>query len=45
MPRRLIRLLVTFALGLLMAPLLANAQPAGKVPTIGLLNSRHCQLN
>jgi ABC-type uncharacterized transport system substrate-binding protein len=45
MPRRLIRLLVTFALGLLMAPLLANAQPAGKVPTIGLLNSSSATVN
>jgi putative tryptophan/tyrosine transport system substrate-binding protein len=45
MPRRLIRLLITFALGLLMAPLLANAQPAGKIPTLGLLNSSSATVN
>jgi putative ABC transport system substrate-binding protein len=45
MTRRLIRLLVTLALGLLTAPLLAEAQPAGKVPTIGLLNSSSATAN
>jgi putative tryptophan/tyrosine transport system substrate-binding protein len=39
MPRRLIGLLVTLALGLLVAPLLAEAQPAGKVPRIGVLST------
>jgi putative tryptophan/tyrosine transport system substrate-binding protein len=45
MTRRRIRFLVTLALGLLMAPFLAVAQPAGKVPTIGLLHhsSAHSQ--
>jgi putative ABC transport system substrate-binding protein len=45
MTRRRIRLLVTLALGLLMAPLLAKAQPAGKVPKIGFLHhsSAHSQ--
>jgi putative ABC transport system substrate-binding protein len=38
MTRRTIRLLVTLALGLLMAPLLAEAPPAGKAPKIGMLN-------
>jgi putative tryptophan/tyrosine transport system substrate-binding protein len=38
MTRRRIGFLVTVALGLLMAPLLATAQPAGKVPTIGFLH-------
>jgi putative tryptophan/tyrosine transport system substrate-binding protein len=36
MPRRLIGLLVT--LTILVAPLLAKAQLAGQVPTIGMLN-------
>ena len=38
MTRRTIGLLVTLALGLLRAPLLAEAPPAGKVLTIGMLN-------
>jgi hypothetical protein len=38
MTRRTIALLVTLSLGLLMAPLLAVAQPAGKVPKIGFLH-------
>jgi putative tryptophan/tyrosine transport system substrate-binding protein len=38
MTHRTIGLLVTLALGLLVALLLAKAQPAGQVPTIGLLN-------
>jgi ABC-type uncharacterized transport system substrate-binding protein len=37
MPRRTIGLLVTFILGLLVAPLAAHAQPAGKVPRIGVI--------
>jgi putative tryptophan/tyrosine transport system substrate-binding protein len=37
MTRRLIGLLVTLALGLLVAPLAAEAQQAGKVPRIGIL--------
>jgi putative tryptophan/tyrosine transport system substrate-binding protein len=37
MMRRALRLLVTLALSLLVAPLTAEAQPAGKVPRIGLL--------
>ena len=45
MTRRTIGLLVTLALGLLMASLLAKAQPAGKVPTIGLLNSSSVTAN
>jgi len=39
MTRRTIGLLVTFILGLLVAPLAAPAQPAGKVPRIGVLMS------
>ena len=39
MTRRTIGLLVTFILGLLVAPLAAPAQPAGKVPRIGFLFS------
>jgi len=35
--RRTLGLLVTLAFGLLVAPLAAEAQPAGKVPRIGLL--------
>jgi putative ABC transport system substrate-binding protein len=38
MTRRTIGLLITLALGLLMAPLLAVAQPAGRVPKIGFLS-------
>ena len=34
--------LVTLTLGMLVAPLLAVAQPVGKVPTIGFLNPRFC---
>ncbi len=45
MPRHRITLLVTLALGLLMASLLAEAQPAGKVPMIGLLNSSSATVN
>jgi ABC-type uncharacterized transport system substrate-binding protein len=37
MPRRLIGLLVTLALGLLVAPLTAHAQPTGKTASIGYL--------
>jgi putative tryptophan/tyrosine transport system substrate-binding protein len=37
MPRHRITLLMTLALGLLMASLLAEAQPAGKVPRIGVI--------
>jgi ABC-type uncharacterized transport system substrate-binding protein len=37
MPRHRIKLLMTLALGLLMASLLAEAQPAGKVPRIGVI--------
>jgi putative tryptophan/tyrosine transport system substrate-binding protein len=37
MNRRVIRFLVTLALGLLVAPLAANAQPAGKIARIGYL--------
>jgi hypothetical protein len=39
MTRRTIGLLVTFVLGLPVALLAAPAQPAAKVPRIGLLNS------
>jgi putative tryptophan/tyrosine transport system substrate-binding protein len=45
MTRHRITLLMTLALGLLMASLLAEAQPAGKVPTIGLLNSSSATVN
>jgi putative tryptophan/tyrosine transport system substrate-binding protein len=38
MPRRRIGFFITLALGLLPAPLLAKAQPAGKVPTVGVLS-------
>ena len=37
MSRRTMALLITLALGFLMASLLAEAQPAGKVPRIGVL--------
>jgi hypothetical protein len=37
MPRHRIRLLVTLALGLLIAPLAAAAPPGGKVWRIGVL--------
>jgi putative ABC transport system substrate-binding protein len=37
MTRRRIGLLITLALGLLVAPLAADAQPPGKVPSIGVL--------
>src|SRR5262247_1710810 len=37
MRRRTIALLVTFAFGLLVAPLAAHAQPSAKVPRIGFL--------
>jgi putative tryptophan/tyrosine transport system substrate-binding protein len=37
MPRHRIKLFMTLALGLLMASLLAEAQPAGKVPRIGVI--------
>jgi putative ABC transport system substrate-binding protein len=39
MTRRTLGLLVTFVLGLLVAPLAAPVQPAGKVPRIGFLIS------
>jgi ABC-type uncharacterized transport system substrate-binding protein len=39
MTRRRIGLLITLALGLLVASLLAEAQPAGKVPRIGVLST------
>jgi putative tryptophan/tyrosine transport system substrate-binding protein len=45
MTRHRLTLLVTFALGLLMASLPAKAQPAGKVPTVGLLNSSSATAN
>jgi putative ABC transport system substrate-binding protein len=45
MPRRPISLLVTLAVGLLMVPLLAKAQSAGKVPRLGLLNSSSATVN
>ncbi len=35
---RTLRLVVTFALGILLAPLAADAQQAGKVPRIGYLS-------
>jgi hypothetical protein len=37
MTRRLIRLLITLALGVLVAPLATEAQPPGKVTRIGIL--------
>jgi len=37
MTRHRIKLVMTLALGLLMASILAEAQPAGKVPRIGVL--------
>ena len=37
MMRRIIGLIVTLTLGLLVAPLAADAQPAEKVPRIGFL--------
>ena len=37
MMRRTIGLLITLALGFLVAPLAANAQPAEKVPRIGVI--------
>jgi putative tryptophan/tyrosine transport system substrate-binding protein len=45
MPRRMITLGITLTLAILVAPLLAVAQPAGKVPTIGFLHhsSAHSQ--
>jgi len=39
MTRRLIRLLITLALGFLVAPLATKAQPRAKVPRIGFLGS------
>ena len=42
MPRRTTALLVTLTLALLVAQLLAEAPPAGKVPTIGMLNIQFC---
>src|SRR5882724_6162940 len=39
MKRRTIRFLVTLALGLLVAPLAAEAQPPRKVPRIGVLST------
>jgi hypothetical protein len=37
MTRRTIGLLITLALGFLVAPLAANAQPAGTVPRSGVM--------
>jgi hypothetical protein len=37
MTRRTIGLRITLALGFLVAPLAANAQPVGKVPRLGVL--------
>jgi putative ABC transport system substrate-binding protein len=37
MTRRLIRLLITLALGFLVAPLATDAQPRGKIPLVGVL--------
>jgi putative ABC transport system substrate-binding protein len=39
MTRRTLTLLVTLALGLLMAPVIADAQPAAKVPRIGFFST------
>jgi putative tryptophan/tyrosine transport system substrate-binding protein len=39
MTRRTIRLLITLALGLLVAPRAADAQPPGKLPRVGILTA------
>ena len=39
MSRRAIGLLLTLVLGILMAPVVADAQPAAKVPRIGFFSS------
>jgi putative ABC transport system substrate-binding protein len=44
MPRTTVRLIITLALGILVAPLATHAQPVGKIPRIGILGANDMEV-
>jgi putative ABC transport system substrate-binding protein len=44
MPRTTVRLIITLALGIFVAPLAAHAQPVGKIPRIGILGGNDMEV-